>query len=94
MTCRPPFARKKSQAPRQARRKTRKLAVRTSSRAVSKLDDDENRGISPTTVFHEFAIPADTSGFSCGIVEDVHGFEGFGGTQIFVNGLIAHLKAP
>jgi hypothetical protein len=44
MTCRLPFARKKSQAPRQAQRKIRKLAVQTSSKAIGKMGDDERRG--------------------------------------------------
>ena len=60
MTCRLPFARKKSQASRRARRKTRRLTPQTSSRAVNTPDDDEHRGVSSTTVFPEFAIPADS----------------------------------
>jgi hypothetical protein len=59
MTCRLPFARKKSQAPRQAQRKIRKLTVQTSSKAIGKMGDDERRGYSPMTAFPEFAIPAD-----------------------------------
>ena len=43
-TCRLPFARQKSQAPRQAQRKIRKLAVQTSSKAIGKMGDDERRG--------------------------------------------------
>jgi hypothetical protein len=39
-----PFARKKSQAPRHAQRKIRKLAVQTSSKAIGKMGDDERRG--------------------------------------------------
>jgi hypothetical protein len=44
MTCRLPFARKKSQAPTHAQRKIRKLAVQTSSKAIGKMGDDERRG--------------------------------------------------
>ena len=59
MTCRYGFVRKKSQAPRLTRRKTRKLAVQTSSKEVDATNNDELRRYSPMTAFPEFVIPAD-----------------------------------
>jgi hypothetical protein len=59
MTCRLRFVRKKSQAPRQTQRKTRKLTVQTSSKKLDVTNTDERRGCSPMTAFPEFAIPAD-----------------------------------
>jgi len=59
MTCRLRFVRKKSQAPRQTQRKTRKLAAQTSSKKVDVTNTDERRGCSPMMAFPEFATPAD-----------------------------------
>jgi hypothetical protein len=59
MTCHHGFVRKKSQAPRLTQRKTRKLAVQTSTKEVGATNNDERRRYSPMTAFPEFAIPAD-----------------------------------
>lgn len=61
MTCHRGFVRKKSREPRQAQRKTRKLAVQTSSKKVDVTNTDERRAYGPMTAFPEFAIPADAN---------------------------------
>jgi hypothetical protein len=58
MTCHRGFATKKSQAPRQAQLKTRKLAVQMSSKEIGATNNDERGGYSPMTAFPEFATPA------------------------------------
>jgi hypothetical protein len=58
MTCHRGFVTKKSQAPRQAQLKTRKLAVQMSSKEIGATNNHERRGYSPMTAFHEFATPA------------------------------------
>jgi hypothetical protein len=59
MTCHRGSVRKRSQVPKQAQRKTSKLAAQTSSKAIGTMDNDERRGRSPMTVFPEFVILAD-----------------------------------
>ena len=54
---------KKGQRPRQAQRKTRKLAVQTSSKKVVVRNNDGRRAYGPMTAFPEFAIPADTASY-------------------------------
>ena len=61
MTCHRGFVRKKSREPRQAQRKTCKLAVQTSSKKVDVTNTDERRAYGPMTAFPEFAIPADAN---------------------------------
>jgi hypothetical protein len=51
MTCHRGFATKKSQAPRQAQLKTRKLAVQMSSKEIGATNNDERGGYSPMTAF-------------------------------------------
>jgi hypothetical protein len=59
MTCHHGFVRSKGQATRQSQRQTRKPAAQTSSKETGAISNDERRGYSPTTVFPEFANPAD-----------------------------------
>jgi len=59
MTCHHGFVTKKSPALKQVQRKTRKLAVQTSSKKVGIMSNDERRGHNPTMAFPEFIIPAD-----------------------------------
>jgi hypothetical protein len=59
MTCHHGCVRKKSPAPRQSLRKTRKLAVQTSSKRVVVAENDERQGHCLTMAFLGFAIPAD-----------------------------------
>jgi hypothetical protein len=62
MTCHHGFVTKKSPTPRLTHRKTRKLAVQTSSEEADMTNNDERRGYSPMMMgFHEFAIPADAA---------------------------------
>jgi hypothetical protein len=59
MTCHHGFVRKKSPAPMLTQRKTRKLAMRTSSKGIGVTNSDERRGYSPMMAFPEFAIHAE-----------------------------------
>jgi len=67
MTCHRGSVTKKRPAPRQAQRKTRKLAVQTSSKAIGTMDNDERRGRRPMTVFPESATPADIASVTAGV---------------------------
>ena len=53
MTCHRGFVTKKNQAPRQAKLKTRKLAVQMSSKEIGAINNHERRGYSPITAFPE-----------------------------------------
>ena len=66
MTCHRGSVTKKRPVPRQAQRKTRKLAVQTSSKAIGTMDNDERRGRRPMTVFPESATPADIASVTAG----------------------------
>jgi hypothetical protein len=66
MTCHRGSVTKKRPVPRQGQRKTPKLAVQTSSKAIGTMDNDERRGRRPMTVFPESATPADIASVTAG----------------------------